>query len=100
VSADDLIAFQVRLLLDITETEVTPLAVSSVLCTACYSDDELLRMTTALWAEYAVETGARTSWSVQDLRDETKCWKCTDVHNLRAALLLLLSTFLQSRQAQ
>jgi hypothetical protein len=100
VSADDLVAFQLKILLDITGTEITETTAGQALCAACYSDDDLLRMTTALWAEYAVEIGARTSWSVEDLRDETKCWKCTDVHNLKGALVLLLCTFLASRAAQ
>lgn len=100
VSGDDLIAFQVRLLLQITGTEVSPENVQSALCVNCHSDEDLIRMQTALWAELAVAMGVRSDWNVQDLRDETRCFQCTNTHTLKSALTLLLCVYLKSRVAQ
>jgi hypothetical protein len=95
VSKDNLIAFLVKLFLDITNYELQPESGQLAQCLACYSDEDLLRMTVAIMAEYAVTTRARDSWSVEDLRDETKCYNCTDPHLLKAALLLLFCAFME-----
>lgn len=95
VDKDKLIAFQVRLLLQITGLEISPLAVQEAMCVKCHSDIDLLRMETVLWAELAVALRARADWNVPDLVDETKCYNCTDPHVLRAARMLLLCTYLK-----
>ena len=98
VSTDNLIAFLVKLFLDITNYDLQPESGQLAQCLACYSDDDLLRITVATIAEYAVYTRARDSWSVEDLRDETKCYNCTDTHKLKAALMLLVCTFLDAQK--
>lgn len=96
VNRDDLTAFRVRLLMQLTGVTAGPAEVSNALCVACHSDLDIDRMVTALWAELAVAKGKRSSWNVAALRDETKCFKCTDPHKLRAAEVLLLCTYLKS----
>lgn len=97
VSKDDLINFQVRLLLQITAQDITPEAVQELFCTNCHSDEDLIRMETALWAELAVFLGARADWTVEDLMDETKCYKCTNPHLMRTARLLLLCVWIRNQ---
>ena len=95
VSGDDLTAFEVKLLLQLTNQNINPQTVNELMCVNCHSDLDLQRMETALLAELAVARRVRSSWSTQALRDETNCFKCTDPHILRAAKLLLLCTFLK-----
>lgn len=97
VSGDDLINFQVALLLQLTGQEVNPVTVQELMCVGCHSDEDLVRMETALWAELAVFMRARTHWNVTDLMDETRCFKCTDPHLLRTAKLLLLCTWIKDQ---
>lgn len=96
LDTDHLIAILVRLGLDITGVSLNPDNAQLAHCMACYSDDDFLRMLVVLAAEYAVKNGYRASWTVEELRDETKCYNCTDTHKLRASLVLLVCEFLSA----
>jgi hypothetical protein len=96
VSGDDLTAFQVYLLLQLTGLAVTPQAVQEVMCVNCHSDLDLQRMETAIWAELLSSSRGGVAWSAQSLRNATNCFKCLDPHTLRAARVLLLCQYLRS----
>lgn len=95
VDKEVLLAFNVQLMAQLANRSTDAATVrNNAACLACYSDEDLLRMETALLAELAVAKGKRSSWTAQALQDETECLQCVPPHDLRAAFILLLCNYL------
>lgn len=95
VDKEVLLAYSVQLMAQLASKSTDPATVrNNAACLTCYSDEDLLRMQTALLAELAVAKGKRSSWTAQALQDETECLQCLPPHDLLAAFTLLLCNYL------